>query len=121
MFTGNAERALRLYESILGAEVVFMSKYPAEDEKMAGKVMRASFKLGDTLFTCIDSPVEHQFGFTPSSSMFIEFNSKADMEKAFAYLSIEGKVMMPPANYGFSEWFCWFDDQFGVSWQFNVA
>ena len=27
--------------------------------------------------------------------------------------------LMGPANYGFSQWFCWLQDRWGVSWQFN--
>jgi predicted 3-demethylubiquinone-9 3-methyltransferase (glyoxalase superfamily) len=28
---------------------------------------------------------------------------------------------MPPNNYGFSEWFCWVADKYGVTWQLNLA
>jgi predicted 3-demethylubiquinone-9 3-methyltransferase (glyoxalase superfamily) len=31
-----------------------------------------------------------------------------------------GHYLMAPANYGFSQWFCWLQDRWGVSWQFNL-
>ena len=31
-----------------------------------------------------------------------------------------GKVMMPPNNYGFSTKFAFVEDRFGVSWQLNL-
>ena len=70
---------------------------------------------------CIDSPIKHAFGFTPSISLFVECEDKTELDQAFAALSDGGAVLMPPGNYGFSVKFAWLNDRFGVSWQFNWA
>ena len=68
---------------------------------------------------CIDSPIKHAFTFTPSFSLFVECESEAELDAAFARLSDGGSVLMPPGNYGFSTKFAWVNDRFGVSWQLN--
>jgi uncharacterized glyoxalase superfamily protein PhnB len=35
-------------------------------------------------------------------SLFVDCESEAELDAAFASLSAGGKVMMPPGNYGFS-------------------
>ena len=69
---------------------------------------------------CIDSFVEHAFTFTPSMSLFVDCDDRAQLDRAFERLSEQGKVLMPPAAYGFSTWFAWVQDRFGVSWQLNL-
>ena len=50
-------------------------------------------------------------------SLFVDCESEAELDAAFAKLSADGTVMMPPDNYGFSSKFAWVSDRFGVSWQ----
>ena len=68
----------------------------------------------------IDSPPVHEFDFTPSMSLFVEFETAESLDNAFAQLAEGGKTMMPLDNYGFSKRFGWASDQFGVSWQLNL-
>ncbi len=82
--------------------------------------MLASFSIAGQIFRCIDSHVSHGFTFTPSFSIFVECESEAELDRAFAALSEGGGVMMPPGNYGFSSKFAWLADRFGVSWQLNL-
>ena len=63
----------------------------------------------------------HDFGFTPSVSLFVECQDEAELEKLFAELSGEGRVLMPLGDYGFSRRFGWCNDRYGVSWQLNLA
>jgi predicted 3-demethylubiquinone-9 3-methyltransferase (glyoxalase superfamily) len=69
----------------------------------------------------MDSPIHHEFSFTPSVSMFMDCTDVAEIEHLFAGLSEQGKVLMPLDSYGFSEQFGWVNDRFGVSWQLNLA
>ncbi|WP_219999912.1 VOC family protein [Halomonas sp. LBP4] len=59
--------------------------------------------------------------FTPSMSLFVESESEAELDEAFAQLSSGGEVLMPPDDYGFSARFTWLNDRFGVSWQLNLT
>ncbi len=71
-------------------------------------------------FICIDSPVKHDFGFTPAMSIFVDCACAQELEEVFAALSMEGKVLMPLEDYGFSRRFGWLKRRFGVSWQLNL-
>ena len=74
-----------------------------------------------TAALAIDSPVTHAFTFTPSMSLFVDCDSAATLDSAFARLAQGGHVYMPIAVYGFSRRFGWCSDRFGVSWQLNLA
>ena len=80
----------------------------------------AQVRFADHSLIVIDSPVPHDFGFTPSMSLFVDFESEADLERVFDRLSAGGDVMMPLDDYGFSARFGWVSDRFGVSWQLNL-
>ena len=68
-------------------------------------------------FLCIDSPVPHDFTFTPAMSLLVDCESEMEFDEAFGKLAEGGVVMMPPGDYGFSKKFGWVQDRFGVSWQ----
>ena len=82
--------------------------------------MRAMFSLAGQEVMCIDSPVKHDFTFTPAMSLFVDCTADAQIEELFARVSEGGQVMMPLDNYGFSRKFAWVSDRFGVSWQLNL-
>ena len=94
-------------------------RYGAGEPGVEGSVKIADFTLGGQPFRCIDSPAKHEFTFTPAFSLFVECADEAELDQLFAALSKNGKVLMPPDNYGFSKKFCWTNDRFGVSWQLN--
>jgi predicted 3-demethylubiquinone-9 3-methyltransferase (glyoxalase superfamily) len=77
--------------------------------------------IGGDEILFFDSPVKHDFGFTPAVSLFVECDGVEELERAFALLSEGGGVFMPLDDYGFSRRFGWLSDRFGVSWQLNVA
>jgi predicted 3-demethylubiquinone-9 3-methyltransferase (glyoxalase superfamily) len=66
------------------------------------------------------SPNKHDFGFTPAMSIFVDCESEEELQHAFRQLSVDGNVLMPLDNYGFSAHFGWLNDRFGVSWQPNL-
>jgi predicted 3-demethylubiquinone-9 3-methyltransferase (glyoxalase superfamily) len=121
MFTGAAFEAMNFYISLFpGSRIVSIERYGADQPGREGSVKRALFELHATRFYCIDSPAEHAFTFTPSLSIFVDCDSRQQLDDAFAALSAGGQVLMPPASYGFSTWFAWTADRFGVSWQLNL-
>lgn len=120
MFQGSAEAAMNFYASLFPhSRITDIVRYRPGEEN-AGKVMKATFTLGEQSVMCIDSPVKHDFSFTPAFSFFIECESEEEIRQLFAALSTDGAVFMPLDNYGFSRQFGWMNDRFGVSWQLNL-
>jgi predicted 3-demethylubiquinone-9 3-methyltransferase (glyoxalase superfamily) len=117
MFVGNAQAAMDLYvATIPNSHIVRTARYDNTGPAPAGTIKIADFTLCGREFLCSDSPIKHEFSFTPSSSIFVECDSLEMLERIFGPLSHDGKVLMPPGNYGFSKQFCWLTDRFGVSW-----
>jgi predicted 3-demethylubiquinone-9 3-methyltransferase (glyoxalase superfamily) len=122
MFQGNAEAAMNLYVSLFsGSAVERIERYGPGEPGAEGTLRQAAFTVGGQRLLCFDSPQRHDFSFTPSFSLFIECESEAELDGAFATLAAGGQVLMPPASYGFSQKFAWVSDRFGVSWQLNLA
>jgi predicted 3-demethylubiquinone-9 3-methyltransferase (glyoxalase superfamily) len=121
MFQGDAQQAVDLYLSIFKDFTVRIIERYGKDEpvaKGAFKVAKAS--LAGHEFIIFDSPPMHDFSFTPSISITVDFDIADELETAFARLSEGGKVMMPLDDYGFSKRYSWIADRFGVSWQLNL-
>ena len=119
---GSAQAALDLYFATFpDARMVRVERYAQNDPGPAGTIKVAVFTLCGREFMCSDSPVKHNFSFTPASSTFVDFDSVAELERTFGILSEGGQVLMPLDDYGFSQRFGWLNDRFGVSWQLNLA
>jgi predicted 3-demethylubiquinone-9 3-methyltransferase (glyoxalase superfamily) len=118
---GTAQAALDLYFATLpDSGMVRVERYVEGEPGPVGSIKVALFTLCGREFMCSDSPVKHGFTFTPSNSTFIDFDSATELERVFAVFSDGGQVLMPLADYGFSERFGWVNDRFGVSWQLNL-
>jgi predicted 3-demethylubiquinone-9 3-methyltransferase (glyoxalase superfamily) len=119
---GNAQAALELYFAAFpDSGMVRVERYSEGELGPTGTIKVAVFTLCGREYMCSDSPIEHKFSFTPSSSTFVEFDSLEDLERAFDILSEGGEVLMPLNNYDFSQKFGWVNDRFGVSWQLNLT
>lgn len=112
MFEGKAAEALALYTNVFSE---------SESSLRDGPIYMAEWRLAGHEVLLVDSPAEHEFTFTPSASLFVEFDDADAQEAAYDALSEDGQVMMPLANYGFSHRFGWVADRFGVSWQLNLV
>jgi predicted 3-demethylubiquinone-9 3-methyltransferase (glyoxalase superfamily) len=121
MFDGNAEEAMELYVSAIpGSKIINVERYDATTPESNGKVVRGVFSLAGQTVLCTDSPIKHDFTFTPASSLFVTCDSAEQLDHLAALLSADGKVLMPLDNYGFSPHFTWIADRFGVSWQLSL-
>ena len=121
MFEGSAEEAMNFYVSLLpGSEIKQIDRYGPGEPGAEGSVRRADFALAGHDFICIDSPMRHDFTFTPSMSIYVEYETESELESAFSRLARDGVELMPLDNYGFSKRFGWVNDRFGVSWQLNL-
>ena len=74
------------------------------------------FTLADRPFIAFNSPIAHEFGFTPSMSIFVTCDTPDEVDELFDELRTGGSVMMPLDDYGFSPRFGWCTDRHGVSW-----
>ena len=114
MFQGSCEEALTFYAAALpGCRIASLERKPD------GTVAMARLVLPGLEIMANDSPPVHEFDFTPSTSTFLTVDSAEDVDDLAAALGPDGKVHMPPDDYGFSRRFAWVQDRFGVSWQIN--
>ena len=121
MFTGQAEKAINFYKTVFpGYQGRKHDQYKAGENGKEGSVKVATVVIAGQQIMCTDSPVKHDFDFTPSFSFFVECENEDQLKERFAKLSEGGKVMMPIGNYDFSQQFGWASDKFGVNWQLNL-
>jgi predicted 3-demethylubiquinone-9 3-methyltransferase (glyoxalase superfamily) len=121
MFQGHAEEAMQLYVSLfLDGRILELVRRPAVGGQTLGIISRARFTIGGQTIFCSDSDVQHAFTFTPSSSLFVDFESETELVRVLDALSAGGELLMELGNYGFSRKFAWLNDRFGVSWQLNL-
>jgi len=121
MFDGVADKAMNFYVSLFGdSHIDRIERYGPGEHAAEGTIKVADFTLGGHHMKCIDSPIKHNFTFTPSTSIFVECIDEAELENGFTQLSEGGAILMPLDNYGFSRRFGWVNDRFGVSWQLNL-
>ena len=112
---GRAREAAEWYVSLVPG-----SRIEKVIENGAGGVT-VYFTLADRDFIAFDSPVRHEFDFTPSMSIFVRCEDEEQVRLLFAQIASEGDVKMPVADYGFSSCFGWATDRYGVSWQIGTA
>ncbi|MFE7778197.1 VOC family protein [Streptomyces sp. NPDC057445] len=121
MFEGSAEAAVNFYTSLFDdADIVDITRYGADAPGKEGTVQHATFSLAGQRFMCIDSPIQHDFGFTPAISLYVQCESEAEIDRLYAALAERGSELMALGSYGFSQKFGWVNDRFGVSWQLNL-
>jgi len=121
MFEGAAEAAANLYVSLFrDSAIEVIERYGPGENGAEGSVKQCHFTVAGLRLRCFDSPIKHPFSFTPSVSLFVDCESEAELDAAFAKLAADGTVLMPPGNYGFRSKFAWVSDRFGVSWQLNL-
>jgi predicted 3-demethylubiquinone-9 3-methyltransferase (glyoxalase superfamily) len=119
---GVATAALDLYREVFDDfELLEMVNYGRGEIGPEGTVKVAKFRLAGTDFTCADSPIRHEWGFTPAVSLWIDCDDNSELQRLFDRLSDGGNVYMPLDNYGFSTRFGWVGDRFGVTWQLNLS
>jgi predicted 3-demethylubiquinone-9 3-methyltransferase (glyoxalase superfamily) len=121
MFQGKAEEAIAFYAGLFtDCRIVGMTRVAKGEPGVEGSLKRGTIALKDQVVDVFDSPVKHDFTFTPAFSFFVECESDAELTELAAALSENGATFMPLGAYGFSKKFAWVGDRFGVSWQLNL-
>lgn len=117
----NAEEAMRFYVELFdNSKVIDIERYDEEGPGKEGTIIRALFELNGNSFMCSDSFVQHEWDFTPAVSIWVECETEQEIEHLYEKLSEGGDVKMPLDDYGFSQFFGFVEDRFGVSWQLNL-
>jgi predicted 3-demethylubiquinone-9 3-methyltransferase (glyoxalase superfamily) len=102
MFDGEAEEAMRFYASLFAdSEIQSVSRYGPGEAATEGTVQPASFVIADQPFMCLDSAAHHDFAFTPSTSLYVQCNSDAEIERLYGAFRQGGQALMPLDSYGF--------------------
>ncbi len=121
MFTGRAEEAMRYYVSLIpNSQIHSITRFGVGEPGTEGTVKHAVFSLNGAEFRCLDSFVQHDFTFTPATSIFVTLDSEHEIDAIFNSLAEGGIVLMALAAYPFSKKFGWLKDRFGVSWQLTL-
>ena len=118
---GKAEEAFQFYMSLFpDSDVKKITHHDGSGPGEAGKVEHAVVKIAGQEFMFIDSPMKHDFTFTPSISLFVTCETEEEIDNLFAKLSAGGKTMMPLNQYPFAKKFAWVSDKYGISWQMSL-
>ncbi|MFJ6209057.1 VOC family protein [Lysinibacillus sp. NPDC092081] len=113
MFQGQANEAIQQYQKWFSELQVESLTYMENSQQVAMAVLH----LKGLKMMVNDSVIQHNFTFTPSTSIFVECESEEEIDSLVAQILEGGQALMPLDNYGFSKKFAWIQDRFGVSWQ----
>ena len=120
---GKAEEAIKFYTSLFeNSEVKNIEYFKAGDAHgKEGTVKHCLFTIDGLEYMAIDSPLEHQFTFTPAISIYVKCENENEIDTLFDKLSKNGQVFMPLNKYPFSDKFGWLSDKYGISWHLNLT
>ena len=120
---GKAEEAMKFYTSLFkNSEIKSIGRWNKDEAGgKEGLVKQAIFTISGQEYMVSENTMEHGFTFTPAISIFVRCDSENEQTMLFEKLSLNGQVMMPLDDYGFSKRFGWVSDAYGVSWQLNLA
>ncbi|MFE3575331.1 VOC family protein [Lysinibacillus sp. NPDC059133] len=113
LFQGQANEAIQQYQQWFSELQVESLTYMENSQQVAMAVLH----LKGLKMMVNDSVIQHNFTFTPSTSIFVECESIEEIDSLVAQILEGGQALMPLDNYGFSKKFAWIQDRFGVSWQ----
>jgi PhnB protein len=124
MFDGDAEKAIKLYEEVLGAKTEGLSRWGDVQgmpmpEEAKNRIMHARLTVGSSVFMISDGQPGDA---APKDSMVqvaLDFDDVADMKARFAALAKGGKVRMEPQEMFWGATFGQLTDAFGIKWMFN--
>ena len=123
-FNGTAEKAIKLYESALGAKVESLMRFgdakgmdipPGANDR----VMHASLRLGGGVLMLSDTMPAMPPPAGNNIHVSLSWDDAADMAKRFEALSAGGKVTMPLQDTFGGAKFGMLTDTFGINWMFN--
>ena len=123
-FDGQCEAAIRFYEKVLGARVLFKMTWgeapvpaPMLDDT-SRLIMHATLVVGDGQIMCADSP-PGRYDKPAGMNVSLHLKDLAEGERIFRALSEGGTVEMPFEKTFWSPGFGMCVDRFGIPWLIN--
>ncbi len=121
-YSGRCEEAVRLYEEVFPAEVLFLVRYkdgPPELMPEGGEnlIFHATLRIGDTVLNCSDSFDATGFsGF----ALLTHVDTIAKAKRIFTSLKEGGRVRVPLAGSPWAARYGIVEDRFGIVWKLQV-
>ena len=121
---GTAEKAIRLYESALGAKTEALMRWGEMpggnvDPKHKDLVMHAQLRIGEGQVMIADSQPSMPAPTETNTHICLHFDDISDMTQKFDALAKGGVVTMPLQDTFWAARFGLLTDAFGVRWMFN--
>jgi predicted 3-demethylubiquinone-9 3-methyltransferase (glyoxalase superfamily) len=105
---GKAEEAMNFYISLFNnSSIGEIERYGKGEEEPEGTVKHATFSLNGQEFMTMDSNREHPFTFTEATSLFVNCETREEVDELWEKLSEGGEKQR----------IGWLKDKYGVSWQ----
>ncbi len=98
-----AEEAMKYYTSLFASSKI---ESIARDDK-TGAILHARFNLLGQEFVALESPIEHDFTFSPAISFMVNCDTQDEIDELWTKLSADPEA----------EQCGWLKDKFGISWQ----
>jgi predicted 3-demethylubiquinone-9 3-methyltransferase (glyoxalase superfamily) len=116
-FDTQAKEATAFYTTVFKDSSVdyvqTLSNTPSGDAHIVGFTL-----LGKKFMAISAGPY---FTLNPSISLFVTFDTQAEIDSAWNALAEGGKVLMPYQTYPWAPKYGWVQDKYGLSWQLSLA
>lgn len=124
LFNGTAEKAIKLYETALGAKVEHIMHYgeaPGTSAPAGSKslIMHGVLQIGEWTVMLSDTTPDRPVATEGNIQIALDFTDPAEMAKTFDALSVGGKVVLPLQDMFWGAKFGMLTDAYGVQWMFN--
>ena len=107
--TGKAAGAAHFYTSIFpDSSIEGIMEYVEGDGDVPGLVKHAQFKINDFIMTVMDSSADHRVAFTDATSLVVNCEDQAEIDKYWEMLTANGGQEVACG---------WLTDKYGLSWQ----
>ena len=123
-FNGDAAKAMKFYQSVLGGELSMQSfgeVHMARTPKEKDLVVHSTLKNEGLTFMASDSMPTRKAIFGDNVHMSISGGDRRKLTRVFNELSKGGKVDMPLAKQFWGDTFGQLTDRFGIHWMVNIT
>ena len=120
-FDGNCREAMTFYADALGTEVQMMTfaDMPQCPEGAKDRIMHARLSKGEAVLMASDTMPGMAFTQGNNSSISVDCESAAEVDRFIASLGAGGKVTLPARDMFWGAYFGMLTDKFGLNWMFN--